>query len=135
VLAGLQSDCVWWGTLVKSARVALRHASYVPVRIIPELAGSFFSRVGCEERRSKSFGFERRRFCPKGLCATALRYADSQKLCDKKADSLAAWNGGRNQAGTGCESRDDVAQGNATTLIDGRFPVEPVLLRQGGVNV
>jgi hypothetical protein len=55
---------------------------------------------------------------PNGLCHTARRYADSQTLCDKKADSLAAWNDGRNQAGTGGESRDGVAQRECDQMID-----------------
>jgi hypothetical protein len=66
VLAGLQSDCVWWGALVKSARVALRHASYVPVRIIPELAGSFFRGWGAKRGGVSRLGLKGGDFVPKG---------------------------------------------------------------------
>jgi len=120
----------------KARVVLLRHASCVPVKMVPERAESA-RRV--QEGRNTSFRLEETGGFvpedPRGLCVTARRYADSG-IVRQRGSSLTAWNGGRIRLGQEVNNRGTMSRkGNATRMIDGRFPVEPVLLRQGGVNV
>ena len=109
----------------------------MPVKMVP---GRAESARGLEEGRNTSFGLEETGGFvpedPRGLCVTACRYADSRGIVRQRGSSLTAWNGGRIRLGQELNIRGTMSRrGNATRMIDGRFPVEPVLLRQGGVNV